>query len=435
MNQRIICILVLVCAAFASVLWVRTWQPPPVVPPPRQQQEEVAVPRVVTVSRAIERKVADYEEFVGKTEPSDVAQVRARVGGTLAVVRCKVGDRVGKGDVLFEFDAKPYQKARDKAEADVKRLEEQGKEKAAEYEKAEKRRDAGTITQAELDKVRDKLQRVEADLLTARTALEQARIDQDSTQAAAPIAGTIREVPVAHGETLAPGVLLAVVATLDPMLVRFEMNQAAWLRAHQRLWERTGRPEPGTPLQMRLDGASIIVSALGQYANRPTPWQSGWLAQTMKVLEREKGFPHQGTIQSADEPITIPGKPTDPHKVRPSQERRWAVRGFFPNADGAIPPGQACRVRLPLGQPRPVLLITDGAVVREGKQDYLLVVNNRNVVEYRPVQLGQLCEGLRVIEAGLAASDWVVVTGVQRVRKGEVVEPQRNEERVQKDEG
>jgi RND family efflux transporter MFP subunit len=397
MNQRIVCILVLVCAVVASVLWVRTWQPPPVVPPPRQQQEEVAVPRVVTVSRAIERNVADYEEFTGKTEPSAVAQVRTRVGGTLAVVRCKVGDRVSKGDVLFEFDAKPYQKARDKAEAEVKRLEEQGKEKAAEYEKAEKRRDAGTITQAELEKVRDKLQRDEADLLIARTALEQARIDQDSTQAAAPIAGTIREVPVAQGETLAPGRLLAVVATLDPILVRFQMNQTAWLRAHQRLWERTGQPEPGTPLLLSLDG--------------------------------EKGFPHQGTIQSADEPVTALGKPTDPHKGRLSQERRWAVRGFFPNADGAIPPGEACRVRLPLGQPRPVLLITDGAVVREGKQDYLLVVNTRNVVEYRPVQLGQLCEGLRVIEAGLVASDWVVVTGVQRVRKGEVVEPQRNEAR------
>jgi multidrug efflux pump subunit AcrA (membrane-fusion protein) len=78
---------------------------------------------------------------------------------------------------------------------------------------------------------------------------------------------------------------------------------------------------------------------------------------------------------------------------------------------------------VPLGEPYRALLVSAAAVVDEGKRDYVFVVDDRNVVERRPVTLGPLWEGLRAIKGGLSAHDWVVVTGVQRVRPGETVEP------------
>jgi multidrug efflux system membrane fusion protein len=48
-------------------------------------------------------------------------------------------------------------------------------------------------------------------------------------------------------------------------------------------------------------------------------------------------------------------------------------------------------------------------------------------VEYRKVTLGPIIGGLRVIHDGLKSEDWVIVNGVQRVRTGAQVDPQRQE--------
>jgi hypothetical protein len=54
-----------------------------------------------------------------------------------------------------------------------------------------------------------------------------------------------------------------------------------------------------------------------------------------------------------------------------------------------------------------------------------LVVNDKNVVEYRPVKLGALHGGLRAVAEGISAKDWVVVNGIQRARPGVTVAPQK----------
>jgi multidrug efflux pump subunit AcrA (membrane-fusion protein) len=53
----------------------------------------------------------------------------------------------------------------------------------------------------------------------------------------------------------------------------------------------------------------------------------------------------------------------------------------------------------------------------------LLTVNQDKVVQYRPVTLGSLRDGLRVIESGLKGDDWVIVDGLQRARSGLTVSP------------
>jgi multidrug efflux pump subunit AcrA (membrane-fusion protein) len=50
-------------------------------------------------------------------------------------------------------------------------------------------------------------------------------------------------------------------------------------------------------------------------------------------------------------------------------------------------------------------------------------LTSTNTVEYRPVVLGPLVNGLRVVRSGLAPGDEVVVNGLQRVRSGMAVAP------------
>ena len=104
------------------------------------------------------------------------------------------------------------------------------------------------------------------------------------------------------------------------------------------------------------------------------------------------------------------------------------VRAVFPNPKPAkgtrvLTPGLFARVRIPLGEPRKALVIAERAIGADQGQKFVLVVNDKNEVEYRRVTLGKLEGRLRVITDGLQAGQRVIVSGLQRVQPGSNVEP------------
>jgi multidrug efflux system membrane fusion protein len=100
-------------------------------------------------------------------------------------------------------------------------------------------------------------------------------------------------------------------------------------------------------------------------------------------------------------------------------------RGEFPNPDGKLVPGLFVRIRLPVGSPTPQLLVPDRAIATDQQGEYVLAVNDKNVVEYRPVELGTRVGDQRVVFDGIKLDDWIVVNGIQRARPGAPVKPQR----------
>jgi multidrug efflux system membrane fusion protein len=101
------------------------------------------------------------------------------------------------------------------------------------------------------------------------------------------------------------------------------------------------------------------------------------------------------------------------------------VRAVLQNQERVFAPGFFVRVKLPTGEPKPTVLVTERAIGTDQGRKYVLVVNDKNVVEYREVQLGPLADGLRAIASGLAPGEWVIVNGIQRARPGITVTPQR----------
>ena len=91
-------------------------------------------------------------------------------------------------------------------------------------------------------------------------------------------------------------------------------------------------------------------------------------------------------------------------------------------------PGLFVRLRIPLREREGALLVADRAIGSDQSGKFLLVVDEENVVQHRPVETGALVDGLRVIESGIEASDWVVVNGLLRARPGAKVAPQREGE-------
>ena len=133
-------------------------------------------------------------------------------------------------------------------------------------------------------------------------------------------------------------------------------------------------------------------------------------------LANEKGYPHKGTLDYAESGVDT-GTGT------------LELRGVFPNPGrpAVLVPGLFTRLRMPIDKQKNALLVTERAIGADQGGRYLLAVNSENVVEKRPIRMGRLVDGMRVIEEGVQPGEWVVVNGLQRVRPGAKVDPEQTD--------
>lgn len=178
----------------------------------------------------------------------------------------------------------------------------------------------------------------------------------------APIAGRVGKAEITEGNLVVVGAtggpILTTVVSLDPMYVDFDADERALLRLQK---IRIARDGASTPENVRAAKIPVEVA-----------------------LADEDGFPHKGTIDFVG------------NKVDPSTGTVH-VRAVLPNADRLLTPGLFVRVRLPVAEPKPGLLVTDRAIGTDQDRKYVLVVNDKNVVEYREVKLGPMQNGLRAV--------------------------------------
>jgi RND family efflux transporter MFP subunit len=109
------------------------------------------------------------------------------------------------------------------------------------------------------------------------------------------------------------------------------------------------------------------------------------------------------------------------------------VRASFSNPDLFITPGQFGRVRVPMSQLHPTLLVPDAAVVTDQSVKLLFTVAPDGTVVPKPVELGSVTDdNLRIIRSGITADDQVIISGLLRARPGQKVTPEQGTVRPQK---
>jgi multidrug efflux system membrane fusion protein len=183
--------------------------------------------------------------------------------------------------------------------------------------------------------------------------------------------------------------LLTTIVSTDPMYAYFDMDERTLLR---------------------------IRTAINQGKIQPADGSGNELPVLMG-LEGEDGFPHRGAVDFVN------------NVVNPSTGT-IAVRGLFPNPKPEngrrlLSPGMFVRIRLPIGQPAPALLVVDRAIGSDQGLKYVYVVDAQKKVQYRRVKTGVLQDdGLRVVEEGIQPDEWVVVGALQQLRPGMDVDPE-----------
>jgi multidrug efflux system membrane fusion protein len=224
----------------------------------------------------------------------------------------------------------------------------------------------------------------------AEAHVRDAQFDLNHTRITAPFTGRIGTHLVSAGNLIAgsraatsPTTLLATLVSIDPIYLNFDMSEADYmkfLREEQR--------------------------------------QTGPLADKVKVsLSDETGFPHQGTLDFVDNALD-------------RSSGTIHARATVPNPDLLLTPGGFARVRLAVAPSMTALLVPDASVLPDQSEHIVLTVGPNNVVTPKRVQIGDLRDGLRVIRAGLAPSDKVIIDGIPTARPGSQVTPESGSIRV-----
>lgn len=340
-------------------------------------QYEAPPPPDVTVARPVERDVTTYGEFTGRTVSVESVDVRARVQGILQQMSFKPGTDVEKGSLLFVIEPTLYEARVQQSEADLAGAE--AKARAADEQLAITQEIFARRAGSKADLVQKTQARDEARAAVARARadLAAAKLDLSYTHIYAPISGRIDRNYVDVGNLVGAGeaTRLATIVRERPIYVYFDVSERDLLE-HPEL----------------LHGG-----------------RQGGALEVFLALVDESGFPRNGTLDYTS------------NRVDPSTGT-IELRAVFPNADARIVPGLFVRVRVPYDR-GPSLLVPDDAVQSDQRGRYVLVLDEHDVVEQRPVETGPLEGRLRVVTSGLGLGDRVVIRGLQRARPGSAVEP------------
>ncbi len=340
-------------------------------------------PPPVTIAQPLEREVIDYLDFTGTTQAIASVDIRARVPGFLQTIHFKAGDDVKKGDLLFVIEPNIYQAAVDKAVADLAGQKAQLERAEVEYQRNQRLYKENATSERELVNSKATRDSAKSSVSMAEAALENARINLGYTTIRAPLSGRIGRNLVDVGNLVGAGefTLLATIKQYDPIYAYFTLNERQLLRIMKSARKKTPN---------RYDPEDVVLGM---------------------ALSNETNYPHQGHLDFVDLGVD-------------QATGTILMRGEFPNPEPtSILPGLFVRLRLPIEKHNHALLVTERALGADQLGNYLLVVNKENVVEYRSVQQGTLVDGMRVIDEGLKADDWVVVDGIQRTRPGAKVNP------------
>ena len=346
-----------------------------------------AVPEM-QVTEVTQQDVPVYSEWVGSTDGTVNASIRAQVTGYLMKRNYGEGAFVRQGFVLFELDPRKFQAAVNQARGQLAQARAQMVKTGLNVKRDTPLAKTGAISQKELDDSIQDHAGASANVAAAEASLEEALLNLSFTKIVAPIDGIVGIAKAQVGDLVGPeSGELTSISTLDPIRVYISLSEQEYLAVAEKIKEHYAHAEngrdsltkpEGVPLQLVLAGDTVYEHPGG-----------------FSVLDRQVD-PRTGTIRAG---------------------------ALFPNPGNVIRPGQYARVRAVTKIHSGALLVPQRAVSDLQGGHQVAFVDAENRVDIRPVKVGERMGNLWIIEHGVKPGDRVVVEGLQKLTAGMMVRP------------
>ncbi len=361
----------------------------------------------------VTRTITDYAQFPGQTDAIISVPVTSRVTGYMTEVHFKDGDMIKEGALLFKIDDRQYKADLERNEGNKDQIEAHTNRLEKEYRRAKTLLARGQISQEEHDRYESDFRETEANLKLAKANYDLSKLNYEWCEVRASASGRLSRRMVDPGNLVkADDTVLTSIVSLDPMYVYFFVNEQVMKQIRQRLEQQ----------------AAAAAASL-----KEVPVQISFSD------EGDDEFPHRGIVDF-----------TDNKEVNESRTLRF--RAKLDNKDHFIVPGMVVRVRLPIGEPHPAVFIRERALVTDQgeKGVYVirerdeqgkpfpndvdtkgqLVFNDQKALVQRAFWLkvgnpGVPHDGLVEIKEGVRAGDWVVVSGMQRLKNDKMVQAEK----------
>jgi len=328
-------------------------------------------PAPVTVANPLNERIVDWDDFTGRFEATQSVDVRARVGGYVQAVHFRDGDFVRRGQLLFTLDPRPAQAQLAAAQAALAQANAQVALARTNLARSEGLLVSQAVSQAEVDANTGALRSAEANVASARASVRARQLDLEFTRVTAPVSGRVSDRRVDPGNLVGGGSsaadVLTTIVSSAPIYFVFDGSEATLLK-----YQRQARAGSSAPVRIRL--------------------------------QDEATFGRVGTLDFTDNAID-------------ASSGTIRLRAVVQNGDGFLKPGMFGQIRVAGAGAYDALLVPDSAVSAGADQRTVSVVAADGTVSPRPVELGPLVDGLRVIRSGITAQDRVIINGGSRVQQ------------------
>jgi len=336
-------------------------------------------PPAVTVTAVTERDINPPAEFVGRIEAVQSVDLRARVQGYLEEIRFEEGASVKAGDLLYVIEQAPYKAQANVDKAKVAKARATHTE-AKLYLKRVQTARSGAVSATDIDTAVSNELQAQAALQETEATLEQSELDLSYTTVEAPINGIIGRTAYTQGNFVGPDAgALARIVQMDPIRVVFSISE-------NRLPEMQ-KKRLATPIEELKESRVIRLR-----------------------LPNGEVYPVAGRPDFMDNQVD-------------SATGTIAFRAVFDNPHGYLVPGQYVTVLVSMSNPKKMPAVPQAAVLEDREGRYVFVVDGENRAVQRRISTGPAMETCWAVEEGLVAGESVIVSGVQKVRPGQVVKP------------
>ncbi|ENQ6442600.1 efflux RND transporter periplasmic adaptor subunit [Citrobacter freundii] len=316
-------------------------------------------------------------ELPGRALAFEIAEIRPQVGGIIIKRNFVEGDKVSKGESLYQIDPAPLQARLDSAKGALAKAQATANNIRLTLNRQSALIKSNYVSRQDYDTTRSQLNEAQANVAVAKADLEQATINLRYANVTSPIDGISGKSSVTAGALVTANQenSLVTVQRLDPIYVDLTQSVQDFLRLKE------------------------------EKANGKIAQQQGRIPVEL-MLENGKPYRHTGTLEFSDPAVDeTTGSVT--------------LRAVFPNPEGEILPGMYVTALLDEGSQQNVLMVPQqGITHNEQGKATALILDQENVVQLREINAVKAVGNQWLVTAGLRPGDRVIVSGLQRIRPG-----------------